>query len=133
MKALHHYFVIAAAVLLCAAASCSRPSSVETYRLNDGSGIYEFTLDFQDSTSVYDLSFYTRVDDADTKGFPMQVSWYSPSGQLLGERLWFDCSSPVSPYRRGCDPPEHGTWRIMVKADAPGMRGLGLICSARKK
>ena len=118
-------------VLACA---CHRPVSYERFLRSDGSGMYEFEMDMSDSTCVYDLKFYTRLDDRDATGFPMQVRWYSPSGQLSSEQVYFDyASGPVAQYRLSCDPDEHGVWRMLVRADAPGMRGLGLVCAKRDR
>ena len=123
-------------VILCLAAlyGCHRPAAHETFLRSDGSGLYEFDLDMSDSLVVYDVSFYTRIDVEQLAGFPMQVRWYSPSGQLYSEQVYFDYSAgPVSLYRRSCDPQEHGIWRMMVRCEAPGMRGLGLVCARKSR
>lgn len=113
-------------------AACVRPDAVETYVLNDGTGRYIFSLDMGDSLSVYDLSFYTRVDDRDVEGFPMTVTLYSPSGEVQSETVWFDCrSGQEAVYRTDCEPQERGVWQMSVRANAEGLRGIGLICRER--
>ena len=117
----------AVAALLFCAASCRRPVSDETFIRADGSGRYEFVMDMADSLCIYDLSFYTRVE-SDVDVVPMIVTWYSPEGKVFTEKIQFPVAqSPVAPYRQDCDPSPRGSWRLMVKADAPGMRGLGLV------
>lgn len=125
-------WVVAVAMGLSMAVGCAEPDSTETYMLNDGSGRYYFRMDMTDSLCVYDLSFYTRVDDRRVEGFPMTVALCSPSGKVESETLWFDCrAGRTAAYRTDCVPHERGMWQMTVRADARGMRGLGLICARR--
>jgi len=120
------------AVVACAA-SCRRPGADETFIRADGSGRYEFTLDMADSLCTYDLSFYTRVD-SEVDDIPLSITWYSPDGERFTENVHFHCAeSQVAPYRLDCDPSPHGQWRLVVRAEVPGMRGLGLVCARKQR
>lgn len=129
-----------AAVLLLAAA-CVEPMSKETFQ--KGEGPYRFDVDMSDSTSVYDFTFYTRIDggffgvDAPEE-IKMTVLWKSPSDSLFGETVFmplidssgtFYSSQITAPYRKGVAPLEWGKWEmeVVVPERVKGMRGLGLI------
>lgn len=122
------------ALLLCGAAACSRPSSVELYAFDDGTGQFNFDVDLSDSLCAYDLSFYTRLESRFAPpGFPMKVYWTSPSGTVFGETLFYDASAGlVVPYRADMQPVEFGVWKLSVRAKAEGLKGMGLIV-ARKE
>lgn len=123
--------------LACAAimlSACSEPLSRERFIRSDGTGEYAFTVDFSDSTAVYDLSFYTRIDkqlmQPDTLGsFPMKLLWRSPSGLFFSETVYYPADSVKVFYRRGLEPAESGTWELQVSIpDEPtGLRGMGLV------
>ena len=130
---------MAAALFL--AAACTEPMSKETFR--KGEGPYRFDVDMSDSTSVYDFTFYTRIDggffgvDA-PKEMKMTVLWKSPSDSLFGETVFmpladsagtFYSSQITAPYRKGVVPLEWGKWEmeVVVPETIKGMRGLGLI------
>lgn len=115
--------------LIFLALSCSEPLSVETFVRNTG-GAYTFEVDMSHIGCTYDISFYTRLDSRiKVPGFPMEIRWKSPSGEVFSETVYFDCSEHSRVlYRTGLIPVEEGVWTLDVRADADGMRGLGLIC-----
>lgn len=128
--------VVACAVLLLAA--CAEPLSRERFIISDGSGEYSFPVEMNDSSAVYDLSFYTVIDRSplqpDTLSFiPMALLWRSPSGRYFSENVYYPADSLQVCYRRGLEPVETGTWVLEVSVDnePEGMRGLGLIVAKK--
>ena len=76
-------------LLLWGAASCARPTSVEQFAFDDGSGQFDFTVDMSDSLCLYNLSFYTRLESRlSPPGFPLRVYLTSPSGVTYAESLF---------------------------------------------
>lgn len=116
--------------LLILLAACSRPLRSDSFRLSDGSGIYTFALDMSDSLCTYSLSFYASLDKGHApQGFPIKVYLHSPSGATYCESLYYDASSELLvPYRRGLVPVEYGHWELELRASAPGLEGMGLVC-----
>ena len=125
--------VLGLALLLLGAAACSRPSSVEQYVYDDGTGQFDFTVDLSDSLCVYDLSFYTRLESRlAPPGFPVRIYWTSPSGESFAESLFYDASNGlIVPYRADLQPLEFGVWQLSVRARAEGLVGMGLICTKK--
>lgn len=118
-------------------AACEEPSSVETFIPGDGP--YEFTLDMTDTTAVYNLDLYTRVDVSAMQeipaDMPLLIQWESPSDSLLREKVYLPLSAEVyEPYRGGVSPVEAGVWTLTVYApSAPeGLRGMGLVLTKVK-
>ena len=117
--------------------ACSRPSSTETFLR--GPGPYEFALDLSDSTAVWDVSFYTRVDAArDTLSeLALSATWTSPSAESFTETVYLPLSEGTSffsreacvPYRTAIAPAERGLWTLTVTVPVPpeGLRGMGLV------
>ena len=126
--------VILFVAVLMAAVSCKRPPSMEYYVYNDGSGQYEYELDFSDSLAVYDLSFYTRPEKVEhPSGFPLRIYMTSPSGQTFVENVYYSFGeSAVVPYRMGLAPVEYGKWILSARTDADFITGLGLIAATRE-
>ncbi len=122
-------------LLLWGAASCARPTSVEQFAFDDGSGQFDFTVDMSDSLYLYDLSFYTRLESRlSPPGFPLRVYLTSPSGVTYAESLFYDASEAlVVPYRSGLVPVEYGVWQLSVRARAEGLKGMGLICGKKER
>ena len=115
-------------------ASCSEPVSREHFIRSDGSGEYEFSVELNDSTVAYDLSFYTFVDTPmmapDTLwSFPMKLLWRSPSGLYFSETVYYPAESAKVLYRKGLVPAENGTWtlQVSISPEPEGLRGMGLI------
>ena len=121
------------ALLLWGAAACSRPSSVEQYVFDDGTGAFNFEVDLSDSLCTYDLSFYTRLESRPAPaGFPIRVYLTSPSGTAFSESLFYDASAGlVVPYRADLQPVEFGVWQLSVRAQAEGLKGMGLIVTRK--
>ena len=114
-------------------------------------GLYHFPLDLSDSTAVYDVSFFSRIDCtrsrlASIEDFPMTVLWTSPSGVKYSEKVFFPVSSYAGssgfyshqyriPYRTGIVPERTGVWDMAVRIESdryiPGFRGLGVVCKKR--
>jgi len=122
-------------------ASCQQPSSYEKFiRTADAvDGQFCFEIDMSDTLSLYDLSFFTRVDVgrfASQKARPyleLYVSWVSPSGQVFDETVFMeagDSRGSSQLYRSGLEPFEAGEWKLNIRpVDAPSrFRGLGVIC-----
>lgn len=141
-------FVVIAALSV----GCARPTSTEQFlkvKAKGADGLYHFEMDFTDSLTKYDVSFYSRIDinhikAASVKSFPMTVTWTAPSGQKYNETVYFDVSSETGgssfyskqyfiPYRLGITPVEWGVWDLAVRVDAdrfvPGFRGIGVVCA----
>lgn len=110
--------------------ACREPRSMETFI--QGSGPYTFTVDMSDTTAVYDLALYTRIDVSSAE-IPQHTTlaarWTSPSGAVLQETLTLPLAAGVyEPYRAGVSPYEAGIWTLTFTLPLPpdGIRGLGL-------
>ena len=127
--------------------SCREPTSVETY-IRSETGPFAFSVDMADTTAVYDLTFYTRLDgphrylesDFET---PLTIYWRSPSDSLYEETVYlplegedetFYSRQLIVPYREGVSPKESGIWGLTVTlpSEVPGLRGLGLKVRKRR-
>ena len=124
--------------LLLLTVACSQPSTVETFLR--GTGPFEFTLDMSDSTSVWDYSFYTRVDSQDAASeLQLAVTWMSPLAESFTETVYLPLSAGTSffskeacvPYRTAVTPVDYGIWKLTIEVPEPpeGLRGLGLVMS----
>ena len=129
-------------LLLFLAAACSNPKSVEPFVPADGDAAeYSFTLDLSDTTLVWDLGFYGRIDGTREQlegldALPLDVRFTAPDGTQYGEqvRVPLHRDNPLSlsfdeTYRRGMKPVLPGTWELTLTApDAPeGLTGVGII------
>ena len=127
--------------------SCREPMSVETY-IHSETGPYAFSVDMSDTTAVYDLTIYTRLDgphrylesDFET---PLTIYWRSPSDSLYSETVYlplegedenFYSRQLMVPYREDVSPVEAGVWALTVTLPSPfpGLRGLGLMTTKRR-
>ena len=115
--------------LILSVLSCSEPLSTEKFILNQD-GRYSFEVDMSHTDCTYDLYFYSRVDSwKKVPEFPIDIVLTSPSGVRYSERVYFvrDGHDKLA-YRTGLVPVESGVWTLDARADAEGLRGLGLIC-----
>ena len=126
--------LVAAACAIFLLAACSEPVSRERFIRSDGTGEYEFNVEFNDSTALYDLFFFTAIDkplvQSDTlASFPMKLLWRSPSGLFFSETVYYPADSLRVLYRSGLQPSETGVWtlQISVSPEPEGLRGMGLI------
>lgn len=130
-------FSVAAMLLL----SCSAPESMEQFvrRADSENGVYPFELDFSDSLSTFDISFYVRTDisalkASRTASLKLDTRWYNPSDSLVLEESVYipsgDQRGERLLYREGVNPDERGLWRLEVKTnEVPSeFRGIGIIC-----
>ena len=122
--------------LLLLAVACREPRSVEQFIAGDGP--FVFRVDFSDSTAVYDMDLYTRVD---AHVFPPEqallMRWQSPSDSVYRETVYLPLSREVYvPYRQGVAPYEWGEWTLTVSSPSPwpvGLRGLGLVVRKQER
>ena len=126
------------ALLASVAAACSAPASYETF-------VPQADSMLDDSSSVYSISFYTRIDSPessfmDLHDLPFEIELVSPAGASYSETVYMDIAGWSDsgyftkgydfPYRLGFVPSEYGRWEMSVKVDGEesvkGFRGLGL-------
>ena len=116
---------------LLALLSCKEPLSREYFV--PGEGPYEFSVSMTDTSAVYDLDFYTRVD---AMAFPpetaLEITWTAPSDSVFRETVYLPLSAEVyAPYRKACVPSEYGVWKLTVAVPEAKFigefRGLGLV------
>jgi len=142
--------------LLLLACACASPDAYEEFIKTTRSNIGEpfvFSLDMSDSTAVYDIWMFSRIDGGGKEmfrygNFPVIVLWESPSGQRYQEKVWFDIhafgpgSSRYSNqymqlYRSSIIPVENGVWTLSLNVQGgqaiPGFRGMGIRCSKQKQ
>ena len=114
--------------------SCRAPRSVEQFV--PAPGPYSFTVDMTDSTALYNLDLYTRVDAADAPSeVQLLMRWKSPSDSLYSEEVYLPLGKGrfskevYAPYRSGVQPAEWGAWQLLVLIPSvpEGFRGLGLV------
>lgn len=123
---------IAALLLALMLTSCDEPQWEDFFLRADEmsyDGRYHYSLDFSDSTAVYDVYFYTKYStEPGVSSFPLTVRWISPSGHMLSERVYMATDAQKVLYRKDICPDEPGMWEISV---LPGkndeMLGLGVI------
>lgn len=124
-------------------ASCRPPGSQEYFERaskRDASGRYAYTLDMSDSTRIYSLSLYTKLDESYPDPISMEISFVSPSGReyseevavtedLLTESTSFFSREGIIEYRSGFVPAEYGNWQmyILVRNHPSRLCGMGVI------
>ena len=118
--------------LTLSALSCREPSIRENFVKSSkisGDGRYHFDVDFSDSLALYDISFYSKLDEVtSTVSFPVTVHWKSPSGWSFSERVYWNPTQEVVQYRTDIAPRELGTWDLSVYiGEYPPLCGLGII------
>ena len=127
------------------ASSCKEPPSREKFILAEDSvfGRYDFEVDMTDTTRLYDLTLYTRLDGADLPdSLPVAVSFVSPGGAVTeSDLMFFKNGEQVvdsSYYSRGLKipyvqdflPDESGIWKLSVYARSVAyLRGFGLVAA----
>lgn len=145
-----------AAVLFCAAAvfpvSCNTGKESYFFDRTDGTddSTYVFSFGMKGFPSVYDVSFYTRLegknmDFYNSQAVSMDILLVSPSGKDYREHFDFvpgDARNAYSgirdisiPYREGVSVDEPGEWKMTVtvaRQDAY-MAGLGLYLKEREE
>ena len=131
--------ILAAAIL----AACGRPVVVESFvgAADAPEGVYSFSADMTDSLSVYDISFYTRIDARRSRAesLDLRIVLAAPSGTVYSESAkmplrpakgggYFSRTS-LAKYRSGLRPVESGIWKIEIRVQDPpeGFRGFGLV------
>lgn len=134
MEPKHRIFnigILIALILFFVASSCSQPVSSETFIPSskvDSLGYYTFEVDFSDSTKVYDVYFYTRLDMPFTRNIPaldlpLEAIWKSPSGKNYRDLLvlskedtkQYFTKDYYSLYRKKISPNENGIWQLSTK------------------
>lgn len=116
--------------------ACRQPASVEQFIAAPGP--YAFVLDLSDSTAVWDISLFSRVDALDAPAeLALDITWTAPSEAVFTETVYLPLQSGTSffsheacvPYRSGVAPSERGVWALTVTALEPpdGLRGMGLV------
>ncbi len=140
--------VILSAVLCCMAASCAESEYESVFIKTSEKGadnLYTYSVDMQDSTCVYDLSLFTKVDRSEFSSstipnIRLDIRLVSPSKREFEETVWilkdnFSFKEENStdydlPYRTGLVPVEFGVWDMYVAVPEEdkitGFRGLGL-------
>ena len=135
-------------LILLAAVSCREPASAELFvpREDCSADGYRFGADLGDSTAVYDLAFYGRLDgradEMPREAIPLQVTWVSPSLTRFTETVYLavEGQSPslfsrqlYAPYREDVAVKEPGWWQLTVSMpDVPALTGLGLRIEKKK-
>jgi hypothetical protein len=114
--------------------ACRQPASVEQFIAAPGP--YAFALDLSDSTAVWDISLFSRVDALDAPAeLALDVTWTAPSEAVFTETVYLLLQAGTSffsheacvPYRSGVAPSERGVWALTVTPVEPptGLRGVG--------
>ena len=152
MRSLRDILIIltSVSVLSMMLSSCCEPSVSDRFikksKAKDGSR-YDFELVLSDSTSLYDLTLYTRLNctprqfAAMEDGFGVGAVWTSPDSLEYREVFYipkaafvrdsFYSRSASMPYRRALKPAKTGIWTlslIMLEGTPEFMDGLGLNC-----
>ena len=106
-------------------------------------GRYDFEVDMTDTTRLYDLTLYTRLDGTDLPdSLPVAISFISPGGAVTESELVF-CGEGAQlvdssyfsrglkvPYLQDFLPDESGIWKLSVYArPAAYLRGFGLVAA----
>lgn len=121
--------IISAFLILVPLMGCKAPEATQEFIFHKESGIYRYSLDMTDSLSTYEISFYTRMEKADSAGiFPIYVVLESPSGTKYQDTYLFDYNSGKSAkYASDLDPYEHGVWTITLNVREDDISGMGVV------
>lgn len=120
----------------CLALSCTPPGAYEKFVPAPGTeeNIYIFDVDLSDTTCLYDVSFYTKVDTPlvkprEMKSFKMDIFWVSPSDVRFEEIVYYPSWETTVLYRSSVEVAEAGEWRLAIQLTDPpkGLRGLGVV------
>ena len=128
--------------VLLLAVACREPFSVEQFI--PAPGPYTFQVDMTDTTSLYDFTFYTRLDGNPAelqaaRELPLRITWTSPSHSAYTENVYMPLEGRselfsrqvYQPYRTGVSPVEAGIWTMTVAIPYSDgrevIRGLGLV------
>ena len=121
------------AVLACSLAlsSCVEPDAVEDFVRRDEarSGVYVYKMELADTTSAYDVWFYSRSADCPLENVEMRVQWLAPSGDAFAETVYMrriDARGTKELYRSGVVPAQAGAWQLSVRPVGVGEDFLGL-------
>ena len=119
-------------VSVVALAGCVRPDSFEMFvpASRAADGVYVFDFEMPDSTRLYDLYFFDRIDGNRPDSLPLNVMWISPSGESFSETVYMDPEKDTELYRSGIEPYEYGSWRLCVRPVGVDrtFRGMGIVC-----
>ena len=117
-----------------ALASCVESEDVEEFVRRDEAraGVYVYKMELADTTSAYDVWFYSRTVDRPLEGVEMRVQWLAPSGEAFAETVYrrrIDPRGTKELYRSGVVPAQAGTWQLSVRPVGVGevFLGLGVI------
>jgi len=114
-----------------ALASCEESEDVEEFVRRDEAraGVYVYKMEQADTTSAYDVWFYSRTVDRPLEGVEMRVQWLAPSGEAFAETVYMRRIDPRGTkelYRSGVVPAQAGTWQLSVRPVGVGEDFLGL-------
>lgn len=137
--------ILSAALLLSA---CSEPLSTETFI--PGGGPYVFTLDLSDSTAVYDLDLFTRLDGTPEELLPidgtsLRAEWKTPADSVYVEKLYLPLDRGKKSYfsvqvyesfKADWTPSMYGMWtlslRLEDRSEVLPLRGMGLVVKKKR-
>ena len=137
--------ILSAALLLSA---CSEPLSTETFI--PGGGPYVFTLDLSDSTAVYDLDLFTRLDGTPEELLPLdgtslRAEWKTPVDSVYVEKLYLPLDRGKKSYfsvqvyesfKADWTPSMYGMWTLSLRpedrSEVLPLRGMGLVVKKKR-
>ena len=95
---------------------------------------FDYPLAVEDTLTLYDLSFYTRMDGDEKVLEPLRldIAWVAPADTLYRETVWMyagDENGRLQRYRSDLRFPSAGEWtlKVSVSPQVKGFRGLGLV------
>ena len=146
---MYRRIVIWALVCLSVFSSCSAPRSYEAFVKAgdvDSTGRYCFSMEMEDTSVVYAVYLYMRIDasreEFDRMGdIRVDASWISPSESVFEETVYIPKSSFVCSagaawdcevlYRSEVTPDSYGKWQLKLGlpsvAGFDGFRGIGVV------
>ena len=128
--------LVAVVLTGCLLPSCAPPpEGVERFIRRDAArdGVYIYSLPLRDTTTAYDLWFYSRTAQRPITNLRLNVQWLSPSGEAFSETVYMRTVGPRGSrelYRSGVIPAEAGDWQLSVRPVGvdEAFLGLGVIC-----
>ncbi len=136
--------ILSLALLLSA---CAEPLSTETFI--PGAGPYVFTVDLSDSTAVYDLDLYTRLDGTPEVLLPLEgacfrAEWKAPTDSVYVEKIYlplnrgkksYFSSQVYESFKADWTPSACGLWTLSLRPEDRSallpLRGMGLVLTRK--
>lgn len=135
--------LIRCASVLVLLASCSQPSSYESFVTIDKSrgGVYSFDLDMSDSLATYDIWLFNRViapcgHNEVLEDIPVEILWEGADSTSYAESVYMKSGGSKGNkqlYRSGVMLAKPGMVKLQIRPQRvpEGFSGVGVVCERK--